>query len=100
MKFPKNLIICILILSSNPIFAQNEDNINSGFSLFASYVNQKDKNGFNSSGYGWWLGYDFLIGESLIHTKFQYTKLSYSEEVAQPQHEGSSYNMGVAYSLF
>ena len=99
MKFPKYLIICILILSANPIFAQNEDNINPGFSLFASYVNQKDKNGFNSSGYGWGLGYDFLIRESLIHTKFQYTKLSYGEEVDKPQHEGSSYKLQANYMI-
>lgn len=46
MKFYKSLLIFILILSSNPIFAQNEDNMNSGFSLFASYVNQKGDNNF------------------------------------------------------
>lgn len=99
MKFHKSLIICILILSSHPIFAQNEDDINTGFSIFASFVNQKDDNGFKSSGYGWGLGYDFLIGESLIHTKFQYTKLSYSEEVDKPQHEGSSYKLQANYMI-
>lgn len=102
MKFLKNLVAFILIIglsSSNQIFAQKEENIHSGFSLFASYVNQKDDNGFYSRGYGLGLGYDFLIGESLIHTKFQYTDLSYNDEVDKPQHEGSSYKIQANYMI-